>query len=105
MPPNDLTNFLHRKVCQTALRILVDPQALMKVVGSAGSFMEVIPNLFEVKNLRNLLQLLGHQFCHRFSPNKLNGLRPAFFGCNSIFIFGVEVKVEVKWKNPKLPLI
>ena len=58
---------------------IVDPQVLMKGVGSAGSFQEVIPNLFEVKNSQNLLQLLGHQFCHRFLPNKLNGLPACFF--------------------------
>jgi len=71
-----------------------------KVLGPVGAFLEVISNLLEVKNPQNLLQLFrGTGFAISFWLINQTVYRLAFLGLQLHLSFGVEVKVEVKWKS------
>ena len=106
LPSNGLTNFLRKKICQTASVTITNLLALIKGVGScwciSGSYIEFI---WSRKSEKFTSAFWGTSFVIRFWLINWTVCRPVFFGCNSIFVFRVEVKVEVKYKNAKLPLI
>lgn len=62
-----------------------------KALGPVGAFLEVISNLFEVKNPQNLLQLFrGTGFAISFWLINQTVYRLAFFGCNFICVLGLK---------------